>query len=108
MPPIGSDSRAIAAACHVSPLSKAPISEQTDGKGEGYEPVSMAEEEGHNSLLAVSRSLLSWGVVKMPQDWYDAQEDRRSGPESRRPVEHLSFGTALDGVKKPIRGRFYA
>jgi len=108
MPPIGSDSRAIAAACHVSPLSKAPFNEETGQKGEGYEPVSMAEEEGNRGLVAVSRSLLSWGVVEMPQAWYDAQEDRRSGPESRRPVEHLSFGTALDGVKKPIRGRFYA
>jgi hypothetical protein len=59
MPPVGSDSRAIAAACHVSPLAKAPLSEQTGGKGEGYEPVSMADEEGHGGLLAVSRSLLS-------------------------------------------------
>ncbi|CAN9355353.1 unnamed protein product [Alternaria alternata] len=108
MPPVGSDSRAIAAACHVSPLSKAPLDEQKGGEGEGYEPVSMADEEGHGGLLAVSRSLLSWGVVKMPQAWYDAHVDRRNAPESRRAVEHLSFGTSLDGVKKPIRGRIYS
>ena len=108
MPPVGSDSRAIAAACHVSPLSKAPLDEQKGGEGEGYEPVSMADEEGHGGLLAVSRSLLSWGVVKMPQAWYDAHVDRRNAPESRRAGEHLSFGTSLDGVKKPIRGRLYS
>ncbi|KAH6875225.1 hypothetical protein BKA58DRAFT_379442 [Alternaria rosae] len=108
MPPVGSDSQAIAAACHVSPLAKAPLSEQMEGKGEGYEPVSMADEEGNSGLLAVSRSLLSWGVVKMPQDWYDAQVDRRDSSGTGRPVEHLSFGTALDGVKRPIRGRFYS
>ena len=108
MPPVGSDSRAIAAACHVSPLSKAPLDEQKGGEGEGYEPVSMADKEGHGGLLAVSRSLLSWGVVKMPQAWYDAHVDRRNAPESRRAVEHLSFGTSLDGVKKPIRGRLYS
>jgi hypothetical protein len=108
VPPVGSDSQAIAAACHVSPLSKAPLDEQKGGEGEGYEPVSMADEEGHGGLLAVSRSLLSWGVVKMPQAWYDAHVDRRNAPESRRAVEHLSFGTSLDGVKKPIRGRLYS
>ena len=76
MPLVGPDSRAIAAACHVSPFSKAPLDEQKGGEGEGYERVSMADEEGHGGLLAVSRSLLSWGVVKMPQAWYDAHVDR--------------------------------
>jgi len=108
MPPIGSDSRAIAAACHVSPLAKAPLNEETGEKGEGYEPVLMAEEEGNSGLVAVSRSLLSWGVVEMPQAWYDAHVDRRDGLASRRAVGHLSFGTTLDVVKRPIRGRFYA
>ena len=108
MPPIGSDSRDIAAACHVSPLAKAPLSEQTDGEGEGYEPVSMADEEGNGRLLAVSRSLLSWGVVEMPEAWYDAQVHQQNDPEIRRTVGHLSFGTTLDVVKRPIRGRFYA
>jgi hypothetical protein len=108
IPTVGSDSRAIAAACHVSPLAKAPLNEQTGGKGKGYEPVSMADEEGHSGLLAVSRSLLSWGIVKMPQACYDAQMNQPSGPENCRTVKHLSFGTLLDDVRKPMKGQLYS
>lgn len=108
MPLVGSDSRAIAAACHVSPLAKALPEEQAGRKGDGYEPVSIADEEGHGGLIAVSRSLLSWGVVEMPQAWHDSQFNQLNGSESRQVVEHLSFGTLLDDVKKPIKGHLYS
>ncbi|USP82143.1 hypothetical protein yc1106_09417 [Curvularia clavata] len=88
MPPIGSDSQAIAAACHVSPLSKAPLNERTGGKGAGYEPLSMADEEGYGGLLAVSRSLLSWGVVKMPQAWLDKLQNGNA--VAARALRHAS------------------
>ncbi|KAL5114620.1 hypothetical protein ACEQ8H_007525 [Pleosporales sp. CAS-2024a] len=107
MPAVGSDSRAMAAACHVSPLARAPLAEQTRAKGDGYEPVSMADEESRSGLLAVSRSLLSWGVVQMPVAWYDAQAHVSNRSEGRRAVEHVSFGTLLDGVKKPVDGHLY-
>jgi len=108
MPLVGSDSRAIAAACHVSPLAKAPPEEQADGKGDGYEPVSIADEEGHGGLIAVSRSLLLWGVVEMPQAWYHSQFNQSNGLENRRVVEHLSFGTLLDDIKKPVKEHLYS
>jgi hypothetical protein len=98
----------MAAACHVSPLSKIPLNKQTGGKGEDYEPVSIANEEGRGGLPAVSRSLLLWGVVEMPQAWYDAQVNQPSGPEGHRAVEHLSFGTLLDDVNKPFQGHLYS
>jgi hypothetical protein len=44
----------------------------------------------------------------MPQAWYDAQVNRRNGPERRRAVGHLSSGTSLDAVEKPITGRLYS
>ncbi|KAK7745099.1 hypothetical protein SLS62_009963 [Diatrype stigma] len=51
----------------------------------------------------VARRRIRWGVVRMPQDWYD-QFDR----EHERPVEHLGFGVEEDNVAPPIPGRWYA
>lgn len=108
MPPVGSDSRAIAAACHVSSRAKASLDDQMTGKGEEHELISTANEEGRGTLLAVSRSLLKWGVVAMPQAWYDAHVNQLIDSESRRVVGHLSFGTSLDDVKRPINGHLYS
>lgn len=55
------------------------------------------------ALVNVARSKIRWGVVRMPQDWYE-QFDH----DHERPVEHLGFGVEEDNVAPPIPGRWYA
>jgi hypothetical protein len=78
------------------------------GKEKANEPVSMGDEEAHGYVLAVSRSLLSNGMVEMPQAWYDAQVNQPNGLESRRAVEHSSLVTSPDDVKKAVEGCLYS
>jgi hypothetical protein len=52
--------------------------------------------------LSISRSLIRWGEVKMPAEWY-AQYDGL--PE---PVGHLSFDIKAGDVEEPKDGRWYA
>ena len=152
MPIVGTNSRRIAAACHVSPLSEPdekpqesdeepPItpaganltdseiplmdmrtntsvtSRHEEGDGDGDD-----EEEYHGldpetaRLTKISRGLLSWGIVRMPDEWYTSlsdtvpESDRGAGSDLISPgykLEHMSFGTPSDNAKPPKDGAWY-
>lgn len=131
MPLVGTDSRAISAACHISPLSKADggyecsIGCQDESGGSEVElngldlvvenqglMESEGEAKGESEFAAtrveVSRSLLKWGIVRMPQEWYHAWDDLEGHavpPETQ--LAHMSFGTKLDSVEAPKEGSWY-
>lgn len=131
MPLVGTDSRAISAACHVSPLSKASkelddfvVSRDESGGSEvelnGLDSVVENQglmepetEAGVKSKLAVvrvevSRSLLKWGMVRMPEEWYKASDDLADAAvHSGAQLAHMSFGTKLDNVEEPKEGNWY-
>lgn len=131
MPLVGTDSRAISAACHISPLSKSD--DETDGlvgcpdesggsevELNGLGPVvenqrlmdseskSRCESEAAVVRTGVSRSLLKWGIVRMPQEWHNAPDDLEEDvvPPGAELV-HMSFGTRLDNVEVPKEGQLY-
>lgn len=109
---VGTNSLAISAACHPSELSSAGRGEE--GKEEegrrGDQSPGVDEErslwdvwrekeiKGVGDYLAESR--IRWGVVKMPERFYD-------GVESGGEVGHLSFGVREDGVEVPKEGVCY-
>lgn len=131
MPLVGTDSRAISAACHVSPLSKASkelddfvvcrdesggSEAELNGLGSVVENQGLMESEtepGVESKSAVvraevSRSLLKWGIVRMSQAWYKASDDLEdNATPSEAEVVHMSFGTKLDNVETPKEGNWY-
>ncbi|KAK1850853.1 hypothetical protein CCHR01_06510 [Colletotrichum chrysophilum] len=114
MPIVGSNSLAISAACHVSPLAKVP-------KGDGNEvdartwkqdatelqdllAVANQHQESERSPTGMKSMVLyplKWGDVKMPEDWYSEM-----GHEAND-VGHLSFGTVADDPQPPKDGRWY-
>ncbi|KAK7908398.1 hypothetical protein PG985_015701 [Apiospora marii] len=70
-----------------------------------YGPVGRIEQ-----FEQLSRSRIRWGVIEMPPEWYEEQQNyniTRPG-RSPEPVGHLGFGVEEDGVKPPIRGHWYA
>ncbi|KAL1871122.1 hypothetical protein Daus18300_004867 [Diaporthe australafricana] len=126
---VGSNSLAIAAACHVSPLvgqnqSRPGRSDQEYMAGHQDENMELRhlmgpspglltrddqasescqdEEEWMAMLLRVSQSKIRWGVVKMPPSW--AEQFVRRDPA----VEHISFGLSEDDVETPVVGHWYA
>ncbi len=147
MPVVGTSSQAIAAACHVSPLSRAEdfdvkedgkraenpstkvggvkakfkfrLGSETRTKEKHEEKRKEAELEYQDMdpemarLTRISRSLLSWGIVPMPEGWSQevgpAATESLSRTSSSQDVEvvHMSFGTRLDGVTAPEEGKWY-
>ncbi|KAM7214239.1 hypothetical protein V8F06_010356 [Rhypophila decipiens] len=178
MPPVGTSSRAISGACHVSPLSKTErdLDEYqvvSSDNEESYKPspsslareVAVGKKKQNSSftirplrnwtfgsrkntgihvwaddqdlessaeagldpekvrLTRISRGLLVWGIVEMPEDWYSRNQntsgaddagDSVSGTFDPAPasyeeaqVIHMSFGTPLDRVTAPEEGRWY-
>lgn len=149
MPIVGTNSRLIAAACHISPLSnphEKPRESNTAaitcpagadiplmGMGTGGSAGKFAtdqREEGYGNdeaeyysldpdtvrLTKISRGLLSWGVVRMPDEWYASfsdtipESDGGADPGSvSRGYElaHMSFGTPSDNVRPPKDGTWY-
>ena len=129
MPLVGTNSRAIAAACHVSPLS---TSEATDselgsvdlGTAGAESEVAAAiatkftittttrdmrneEEMDYQGMTAevarltrISRTLLSWGIVPMPDEWYREHQTltaRDTDPSASDAVA-LTSATGNDGM----------
>lgn len=150
MPIVGTNSRRIAAACHVSPLSEPDEKPQESDEEPPITPaganltdseiplmdmrtntsVTSRHEEGDGGdeeeyhgldpetarLTKISRGLLSWGIVRMPDEWYTSlsdtvpESDRGAGSDLISPgykLEHMSFGTPSDNVKPPKDGAWY-
>jgi len=126
MPIVGTFSVLISAACHVSPLVKVHpllyMAESDEPKpssgergnieeGDREQPERGDEEEGSpvepgaDLRVKATQSLLRWGVVEMPPEWL-ATHQFHDGAQVVE-VQHLSFGTGLDGVQDPVDGRFY-
>ncbi|KAI1858864.1 uncharacterized protein JN550_012323 [Neoarthrinium moseri] len=115
---VGSNSFAIAASCHVSPLSQADSKATDDAELEtGSErPVdgqnsddcfASAASHGSNELLTkISQCELKWGVVSVPAGWplNDSDDLEEDAPS----VGHISFGTKIDEVSAPEVGKLYA
>ncbi|KAI0452085.1 hypothetical protein F5B21DRAFT_516249 [Xylaria acuta] len=59
------------------------------------------ERSGENRLERVAQSKLSWGVIRMPQEWY-----ARHGYDPML-IGHLGFGVVKDGVAPPLWGHLY-
>jgi hypothetical protein len=131
MPLVGTDSRAISAACHISPLSRAGDGSdgfggcqiesggsevELNGLGSTVENQSLMESESEpksNSELAVvrvevSRSLLKRGIVRMPHGWYSVSDDlEENAVPSWAQIAHMSFVPKLDNVETPKEGNWY-
>ena len=131
MPLVGTDSRAISAACHISPLSRAGdesegfIGCQDESGGSEVElngldstvenqglMESESEPKSHSELalvrVEVSRSLLKWGIVRMPQEWYNASDNlEENAVPSEAQLAHMSFGTKLDNAETPKEDNCY-
>ena len=147
MPLVGTNFRAIAASCHVSPLSKVGDTETDliipgsthitttigeeprissigimrmlrrmkprEGKGKEKEEDETEYRDmppEHARLTRISRDLLSWGIVKMPEEWYAEHNGALTAIAAPGPalsVTHASFGTPRDGVVTPRKGRWY-
>lgn len=127
---VGSNSFAIAAACHVSPIVGGGVptastrsSEMENLQSDGgielrrlIEPSPSREtrysdcttrpsktaEERRIALREVAQSKIRWSVVKMPEKW--TERLRRKGSL----VEHTSFGVEEDEVDDPVEGHWYA
>jgi hypothetical protein len=121
MPVVGSNSLAIAAACHVSPLTNVtspdPSSktnalvdvEGTEGettalKSDRTTVETKGLDQQRDRFVRMSQCLLKWGIVKMPKEWQDQYEPNQSSDGA---VEHLSFGTILDEPREPVNNRWY-
>ncbi|KAK7755073.1 hypothetical protein SLS62_002888 [Diatrype stigma] len=109
MPIVGGNSAAISAACHVSPLSK--VSPELDAKrtsdyivteGTSLEHDGFLEHGGLTLRSDMSQSLMKWGILQMPKEWYDSHQPVDDGVE----LAHLSFGDISNDVKPP-EGRTY-
>lgn len=121
---VGSNSFAMAAACHGSTISKVKtdIPEETEydaatSSNESgnliVEEIAMSRLQEHDQpdrknqdlvLSKLAESKLKWGVVTMPAEFYEEfKEDMEVDT-----VEHLSFGVKEDDVRKPIYGKWYA
>jgi len=146
MPLVGTNSRAIAASCHVSSLSKVggtetdlinpgsthitTIGEEPqissnaivrmlqrmktrEGKGKEKEEEEMECRDvppEQERLTRISRDLLSWDIVKMPEEWYAEHNGALTAITASGPalsVTHASFGTPQDEVVTPRKGRWY-
>jgi len=127
IPLVGTDSRAISAACHISPLSKASkelvvcrdesggCEVELNGLDSALENQGLMKpdtEPGVESKSAavraeVSRSLLKWGIVRMPQEWYASDDLEDNAVPSGAELAHMSFGTKLDNVEAPKEGNSY-
>ncbi|KAI0864851.1 hypothetical protein F4860DRAFT_501026 [Xylaria cubensis] len=59
------------------------------------------KKSGENHLERIAQSKLSWGVIRMPQEWYT-----KHGYDPML-VEHLGFGVVKDGVAPPLWGHLY-
>lgn len=112
MPIVGGNSCAISAACHISSLSKALLepdvmgrSDYTDSKGTFVEDDGFLEHEYDELILGsdMSQSLLKWGIVQMPEEWYESHQPVDDGIE----LAHLSFGSISDDVKPLEEGKTY-
>lgn len=122
---VGCNSFAMSASCHVSKIARpefeleASPNSSVHGLGDSQEAFELIEsqlltstdadddetpsndsEEGR--LEKVAQSKLKWGVVKMPDDWYQTHN------ESYGNVGHISFGTTEDEVENPQDGHWYA
>ncbi|KAL1855006.1 hypothetical protein Plec18170_004418 [Paecilomyces lecythidis] len=121
---VGSNSFAMAAACHASTISKVKIDipEETEYDAATssnelgnliVEEIAMSRLQEHDQpdpknqdlvLSKLAESKLKWGVVTMPPEFYEEfKEDMEVDT-----VEHLSFGVKEDDVQKPIYGKWYA
>ncbi len=113
---VGSNSRALAAACHVSPLAKpdtdtecstsvrddlaAQQSTVASLRGKAPSTDIRADNEHDGSRLGkLSQSKLRWGVVEMPPRYWASFE---------QPVGHVSFGTAQDNIIELLDRAWYA
>ncbi|KAL5597141.1 hypothetical protein FOBRF1_010934 [Fusarium oxysporum] len=113
---VGSNSLAIAAACHVSKASKVDISDcssktDTSGRETGMELTIYPhhrDEEGDDvrtlSVYArIAESKVKWGVVRMEDSFYNELKDEVDVNE----IGHLSFGVQDDAVGKPEFQKWY-
>ncbi|KAJ6441118.1 hypothetical protein O9K51_06913 [Purpureocillium lavendulum] len=124
---VGSNSLAIAAACHASTVSSAgghvpssaehePAEEGAETSGlmrvdtpdPGEEALATSGDENNwtqdSNFVKLSRSKVKWGVVKMPPEFYaNLAEDLDDIA-----VEHLSFGVEADMVGAPVYGKWYS
>jgi hypothetical protein len=122
MPLVGCNSKAIAAACQVSPVSTVDSSlyrgEKKDNKekkqessmsdsqrqaAEGAETGEVVLTDQADLRVKISQCLLKWGVVPMTPEWHAM---RAVGEQDGCTVVHLSFGTILDDVRPPAEGEW--
>ncbi|KAI0451961.1 hypothetical protein F5B21DRAFT_485209 [Xylaria acuta] len=113
MPLVGSNSGAISSACHVSSQTKvAPklYASEKPPKIMSFDPdLRRGHESGgqenfmNDHFHRVPQCLLTWGIVRMPSEWYDTEVSH----EEEYRMEHLSFGTELDHVQLPSSGLCY-
>jgi hypothetical protein len=123
---VGSNSLAIAAACHASTISKArsngsenteydaaswsgesghlideeaPLPKPVEGDGHGR-----VHDRGGIVLSRLAESKIKWGVVTMPPDFYKEFQEGIQASE----IGHLSFGVEKDQVQRPIHAHWYA
>ncbi|KAH6877091.1 hypothetical protein B0T10DRAFT_552213 [Thelonectria olida] len=115
---VGSNSLAIAAACHGSVVSKAKDSGQVAEAGQvsSYSTVpgsddnlvlspNEAKESASTSMLAsVAESKVKWGIVAMPLEFYQDLNNDIEAPG----IQHLSFGVEANNVTAPVPGGWYA
>lgn len=126
---VGSNSLAIAVACHLSPLVGRNQShpgkshqeytvDQLDDevelrnlmapstslltRGDQISETDQDVEDRKATLVRVSQSKIRWGVVGMPSSWREQFIGRDIV------VEHISFGLHEDDVQQPIVGHWYA
>ncbi|KAI1733597.1 hypothetical protein F4680DRAFT_463028 [Xylaria scruposa] len=59
-----------------------------------------SEKGSENGLERIAQSKLSWGVIRMPQEW-----NARHGYNPM--IGHLGFGVVEDGVAPPLWGHLY-
>ncbi|ENH74955.1 hypothetical protein FOC1_g10002500 [Fusarium oxysporum f. sp. cubense race 1] len=113
---VGSNSLAIAAACHASKASKVDISDcsvKTDTSGRETDmeltvhPHHREEEGDDRRTLSVyariAESKVKWGVVRMEDSFYNELKDEVDVNE----IGHLSFGVQDDAVGKPEFQKWY-
>ncbi|PCD25522.1 hypothetical protein AU210_014625 [Fusarium oxysporum f. sp. radicis-cucumerinum] len=113
---MGSNSLAIAAACHASKASKVDISNcssKTDTSGRETDmeltvyPYYREDEGDDRRTLSVyariAESKVKWGVVRMEDSFYNELKDEVDVNE----IGHLSFGVQDDAVGRPEFQKWY-